>query len=191
MFAFCHWGSVHAQDLGFECLLISKCDTELLNKVCDSLHPAWVAARRGCIITTNLVRICSLVLAGREQRVEFNISVFLSWGLPQLSNLSPSFRPACDGSWIIPSLKLRTKNPLKNQQIFFYFFFFLSLLVLKIISYPVFTVFTPMVESSVWSVTLQEVSLFVFVCISSVCPFWKCSTLLLKANQSSPSAFCR
>lgn len=124
MFAFCHWGSVHAQDLGFECLLISKCDTELLNKVCDSLHPAWVAARRGCIITTNLVRICSLVLAGREQRVEFNISVFLSWGLPQLSNLSPSFRPACDGSWIIPSLKLRTKNPLKNQQIFFYFFFF-------------------------------------------------------------------
>lgn len=48
-----------------------------------------------------------------------------------------------------------------------------------------------MVESSVWSVTLQEVSLFVFVCISSVCPFWKCSILLLKANQSSPSAFCR
>lgn len=47
-----------------------------------------------------------------------------------------------------------------------------------------------MVESSIWSVTLQEVSLFVFVRISDVCPFWKCSILLLKANQSSPAAFC-
>lgn len=45
-----------------------------------------------------------------------------------------------------------------------------------------------MVESSIWSVTLQEVSLFVFVCISGVCPFWKCSILLLKAKQSSAAA---
>lgn len=28
------------KDLWFGCLFISKCDTELLNKVCDSLHPA-------------------------------------------------------------------------------------------------------------------------------------------------------
>lgn len=47
-----------------------------------------------------------------------------------------------------------------------------------------------MIESSVWSVTLQEVSLFVFVCITIVCPLWKCSILLLKANLSSPATFC-
>lgn len=58
------------KDLGFGCLLIRKCDAELLNQVCDSLHPTWVAAQRGCIIGTNPVRNCSLVLAGREQRVD-------------------------------------------------------------------------------------------------------------------------
>lgn len=48
-----------------------------------------------------------------------------------------------------------------------------------------------MVESSIWSVTVQEVSWFAFLCLSCVCPFWKCSILLLKAEQHSPAAFCK
>lgn len=101
------------KDLQSGCLLIRKCDTELLNKFCDSLHPAWAAARRGCIITSNLVRNCSLVRAGWKGAEGGAQLLSLPETCLLLSNF-PSSPPVCDGSWSLSSLKLRTKNPLKN-----------------------------------------------------------------------------
>lgn len=128
-------------------------------------------------MATNLLRNCSLV-----QRVEFSLSVFLNWALPTAFKFAVFFPSSVWWKWDYISLKLLTKNTIKNKQLFFF--------VLEISLYPVFTVFAPVIESSIWSVTLQEVSSFVFVCISVVCPLWKCSILLLKASLSSLATFC-
>ena len=95
--------------------------------------------------------------AASERRVEFSLSLLLSWGSPT-ARRSASCVPSSVG-WQLEQNLFKTQNqkPAEESATSF-FFFWLSLLVLKIILCPVFTVVTPMVESSVWSVTLREVS---------------------------------
>lgn len=101
-------------------------------------------------------------------------------------NLPPSFRSVCDGSWNVSSLKLRTKKPLKNQQRFFAFVVFVGIK-------KYFISYFHCLYTNGWKQYLVcdfTGGKFICVCMYQRClSLWKCSILLLKAKQTSPTAF--